>query len=251
MENQSHGKLMFLSINNFFKEYLNSVNNDLGDNFAILVISKDIIADESTTEWGTSRYKSRYEDIEFATELFPNPNVMEYRLSATMESFADRYKNQLDQIDNMKLLCCIVDMVVNDGTDVYLIASHTEMKVGFFDIMKEVFFDKFNLIMTDYTEAVETPELMADIGKVDEIKMMLDFQINHLKLIDEDIGIFFNRLTKDMATEYREILMNKSIDELYAIGTKQHLHINRHKPKEYIVDHILKKLLEEEELLFH
>ena len=50
-----------------------------------------------------------------------------------------------------------------------------------------------------------------------------------------------------MVDDYRKILMSKSMDELVVIGANRNLYINRHKPKEYIVDHILKSIMEDRE----
>lgn len=236
------GTIMYLSINDFFQKYLTEKQGQL-DNFQIIVISKDIIADTETRVNNMTMYESRFDDIEFLTQLYPHTDTLNYLLGNTRESFRERYIEQLDSLDEARLICCIVDMVINDGVDVYMISSKTEMMIGFYDVVREYMNTKFSMDIKSFEEYCENPECLNDIGDENEIRMMLQFQIEQLKLIDADIGEFFNVLTKDMATTYRDILMKKSIDELYRIGTNNNLHINKHKPKEYIVDHIMSKLM--------
>ncbi len=244
MGERKKGTLMYLSINDFFQRYLKMVNGDLGDNYQILVVSKDIIADEYTKNTNGVLYQSRFENIDFTPELFPHPNVQEYRYSSNINQYGEMYKSQLDQLDMGRTLCCIVDLIVNENVNVYMICSNVEFKMEFFEYMKETVFEKFGLIMTSFEDYLENPDSLYDNGNFDEIKLSLQFQINNLKLIDENIGQFFNKFTKDMAESYKKILMDKSIDELYTLGTKQGLHINKYKPKELIVEHILSKLMD-------
>lgn len=244
------GTIMYLSINDFFKNYLSKINGDLGEKFQILIVSKDIITDTHYKDNNGTVYTSNYENIDFTLELFPNPNVVEYRYGASVEAYAERYRNQLDSIDCGRTLASIADLVVNEGYDVYLICSHVEFKMEYFDILKEYFFEKFGLVMHSYEEFVDNPECIDDIGDIDNAKVMLQFQINNMKLVDETIGQFFNQFTSDLVEKYREILMSKTVDELFILATSNGLHISKYKPKELIVEHLINKLVENSELPF-
>lgn len=242
MSKQESGTIMYLTINDFFSKYLTIVDGDLGK-YQIIIVSKDIIADSYTTQGQSRTYKTNFENVDFAQELFPNDRCMEYRYGATMDSFNELYKNQLDGLDQGRTLCSIVDLVINEGVNMYILCSNVEYKIGFMHIMQEVIFNKFGIVMHNFEEYKEDPECLKNIGDVETARLMLQFQIQNMGFLDENIGVFFNQFTKDMAEEYRKILMNKTVDELYVIGTRNDIHVNRHKPKEYIVEHIMQKLI--------
>ena len=233
---------MYLSVNDFFSKYLTMIDGKL-ENCQIIVVSKDIIANEYIEENGVKIYKSSYDSVDFTPELYPNSRVMEYRLSSTMKSYADMYIQQLEGLEQCRVICSIIDLVINENMNVILLCSKVDLKVQHFDIMRDFMFDKFGVVMHSFEEYLENPDCLNDCGDFETARLMLQFQIENMKLIDENIGVFFNQFTKDMAEQYRQILMNKSIDELCEIGIRNNIHVNRRKPKEYNVDHIMQKLL--------
>ena len=239
------GSLQYMMVDDFYTEYLKR-NYDHLDKLEVIIVSKDIISDQKTMVNSKSVYHSRYKNVDFAMDIFPNPSVEEYLYGATLEAFGQKYKTQLEGVEQMTTLCSIVDLVINEGYDIVLICSRVEMKMNYFHYMKEYIFENFGVIMNDYSEQLmnDDDSYVHDYGDFEKARKLLQFQLEHTKLIDETLGTFFNKFTSDMAKEYREILMTKSVDELFVIGTKRGIHVNRHKPKDYIVDHILAKMLE-------
>lgn len=249
MSDTKRGAFMCLSINDFFSKYLSMIDGDLGDNYQIIIASKEIITDTVVKEGYKSLYISRYENIDFTPELFPSEDVLEYLYGSSRNVFYDKYLDQLNRTNVSKTLCSIADLIANDGTMVYLLASPVDIRTEFIDILKEYFYNSFGIMAYDLEEYMENPDIIYQ-NDMDEAKTMIQFQINNLKLINERIGVFFNKFTKDMGEAYRKILENKTIDELYVIGTNRGLHINRYKPKQAIVDHIVESFMEDDELPF-
>ena len=240
------GSLYYMTVNEFFSEFMKSKLMTNPSNFEVIVISKDIIADQRYTKYNNTMYESRYDNINFALELFPNMQVLEYLYGASIDDFALRYKTQLSYNDQMKILCSIVDLVVNDGVDVIMICSNIETRMYYMDILADYMYDSFGIIVNKYSET-KGSESEFDYGNFDKIRLALRFHIENLGFVDDTVDTFFNTFVKDMAEEYRQLLMKKSIDELFVIGTNRGVYVNRHKPKEFIVDHILKNIMGEKE----
>lgn len=243
---EKKGSLYYMTVNEFFSEFMKSKLMKDPSNFEVIVISKDIIADQRYTKYNNTMYESRYDNINFALDLFPNMQVLEYLYGASLDDFALRYKTQLSYNDQMKTLCSIVDLVVNDGIDVIMVCSNIEMKMNYMDILADYMYDSFGIIANNYKESKGSTDEF-DYGDWAKIKLALKFHIENLGFVDDTVNEFFNTFVKDMADEYRQLLMKKSIDELFVIGTNKGVYVNRHKPKEFIVDHILKKIMGDKE----
>lgn len=238
------GTIYYMTVTNLFSEYLkDKINSENNNKFEVIVVSKDIIADQQYSTHNATHYQSRYENINFAPELRPNPSVEEYLWGATIDAYADKYKYQLSQRDQMTTICSIIDMVINDSIDVVLVCSDHEIKMDYFEIMKDFIADNFCVVMVDYMESKKHPDEV-DRGDYEKALGLLAFHIQNEQLVDEAVGVFFNKFTEDMLAEYKRILMGKTIDELFVIGTNRGIYVNRHKPKEYIVEHILTKIMD-------
>lgn len=234
---------MYTTIIDFFGSYIKEHKDKLGK-YQIIVVSRDITADLASKEYTDTKYSSRYKNIDFSYSLFPIPAVMEYSYDSNKDTFREGYFNQLSGKKAMYDLCCIVDLLVNDDCNVILLNSKVEYRNGMFDLLEEFMYSQFHLKMHSFDEFMEDNSVLDDLGNVDEIKKLLDFQIKQCGLEDDVVGGLFNKLYDDMTDTYRQVLMDKSKDELFKIGSKNGLYINKRKPKEYIVEHIMQKIVE-------
>lgn len=236
------GTIMCMTVNDFFAEYLKSLNGQL-DNFQLLVVSKDITTKKKVREGNMIRYSSMFDNIDFCPELFPNANCIEYAFSTTNKTYAGYYTEQLGMSLAGRIICSIVDLLL-DGVNVYLVCSKGEQRsFQYFDILKDYLFEHYGVIMHDLEEYQDDPDCLKETGDRENITNLLEYKINELKLIDEELGVFFNKFTKGMVNQYRNVLMSKSIGELVEIGKKHNVYVNKHKPKDYIVDLILEAFI--------
>ena len=238
-------KLLFMTINDLFTSYIKNNNIDMNKT-NIIVVSRDIEGERKRDTRTGSDYESKYKNIDFCIELSPSPHVMEMYTGSSTSMYVEAYQEQLMNTTSVqKDLCAIVDMIVNDGYDIIIICSISEMNMQYFYILRDYIDQVFRLHGYMYQELKDDDTLNSDdIGDITEIKKMLNYQLKTLELIDENIGEFFNKFKNDLADKYKEVLLNKTIDELVNIGRNKGLYINKHKPKEVIIDHILKKMLE-------
>ena len=238
------GYIVYATINDFFGEYLKESGQKL-ENYEIVVISKDIVGDLTRKNSTTSQteYISKYKNVDFLMNLYPDPAVMEFYTGSTRDSFISAYRGQLTRGGNLYDLCCLVDLVVNDDKKIFLLCVNSEYLTGFFEIMDGVLQDQFKMKMYSYAEFKADRECVNDIGNIDEIKVTLAYQLDVNDLIDDVTGEFFNSLYSDMESTYRKVLMDKSVDDLVKLALKKGIYVNKRKPKETIVDHIMAKLL--------
>ena len=241
--------LYYMTVNDFFMDYMKKyIKQEEKKPFEIVVVSHDIITNRQYTSKMQTRYISDYANVNFALDLFPPEGVGEYMYNTDPDDFAQHYRMYLSYDERMITLCSIVDLVVNDDTDVMMLCSHTESKaMPYMDVLCEFIYDNFGVIVNKYKDTKDKENVEFDSGDYEKAQRLLEFQIQNQGLVDRYVGTFFNKFTKDMAEDYRKILMSKSIDELSVIGANRNIYINRHKPKEYIVDHILKSIMEDRE----
>lgn len=240
------GSLMFGDINQFFGEYLKEYKLE---DFVIVVTGREIITSikqkaKTLSSGSFNSYQSKYKNIVFAPRIAPSPVVEESFYSNIQSKFEAAYKEELTIKEVMSDLCAIVDMVVNKNKNVVLLCSKRESYMEFFEYMREFIMENFKLYMISIGEALVDHDLLYQYGNDDEIRTMLAFNIKYYKIVDETFNDFINRFIDDEAEKYKEMLMNKTVDELAAIGSKYSLHINKYKPKELIVEHILKRIME-------
>lgn len=241
--------LYYMTVNDFFTDFMKKyIAKEDKKPFEIVVISKDIITNNRYSTRMQTKYISDYANVNFAMDLYPAPSLEEYMYNTEADNFAQHYKTQLSYEEPMTTLCSIADLVVNDNTDVILMCSYTDSKsTPYMDILCEFIYDNFGIVVNKYKDTKDKENVEFDSGDYEKAQKLLEFQIQNQGLVDRYVGTFFNKFTKDMADDYRKILMSKTMDELVVIGANRNLYINRHKPKEYIVDHILKSIMEDRE----
>lgn len=239
------GYIVYATINDFFGEYLRDAGQKL-DNYEIIVVSKDIVSDlrRNNSKTAQVEYMSKYKNVDFLMNLFPDPSVMEFYTGSTTESFISAYRGQLTNQDgNMYDLCCLVDLVVNDDKNLFLLCSNSEYLTGFMEVLDGVFQEQFKMKVFPYAEFKADPDCVKKIGDLDEIRVTLAYQLDVHDFIDDVTGDFFNCLYSDMEETYRKVLMSKTPEELSKLAMKKGIYVNKRKPKETIVNHIIDKLL--------
>lgn len=239
--------LIFVPINKFFGS-VNDYKDIMNGNYQILVVSKDIISDvakESSTSM-TKTYGSRYKNIDFVDSLFPSPAVLEFKYGSSEDAFVDAYTSQLKRKGSMEDLSCIIDLMVNSDINIIVLMSNAEYMMDFIQTLQHFIWDMFKVKTYLYEDFVVEPETVTDIGNVEESKKLLQFHINDLDLKDQITGEFLNKMYVDMRDVYIKTLSNKSVDDLVRMGASMGVYVSRHKPKDYIIDHLMKSLLSDD-----
>lgn len=241
------GFVMFISVNDLFKDFVRD-HYDLVKGSEILVISRDIIANGETINpeglpFSDTQSTSKYESISFIPELVPNASVMEYSNGSTRDMFYQAYMEQLTSKSAMRYLCCIADTVVHEDSKIFLVCSQSEYLLEFMEVMKDFMESRFKMNIYSYVDFQTDDQCIYNIGDPEEIKQYLQVHLVENDLIDDVTDEFFNELTSDMVEVYRKTLIQKTVDELEKLATKKGIYVNRHKPKETIVDHIISGLM--------
>ena len=236
------GTILIVPVGLFFSEYLKERKGKLED-YEIIIVSKDIVSDIRRRVSDIDQYESRYKYVDFAVNLYPNNGVLEYLWGSTKEQFATMYAAQLGKTDQMRDLCSIVDLVVNEGKNAIILCSNAEYKTEFFEYMKDFVYSSFGLQMTSYDEYIENHDAVKDIGDIGKIRELLKFQLVNNDIIDETIDVFVNRYAEDLIGEYKNILMSKTTNQLIEIGKKYDVYVNKLRPKEYNVENILQAMV--------
>lgn len=234
------GSLMIASVNDFFGSYLR--HNKLSQ-FELMILGRDINTQDQINDDGKISYRSNFEHVNFVSGISPSTYVEQYAYGLNMTEFLSAYEHQLTTPEAMMNLCCIVDLVVNKDVNVIFLCSEREFKMGFVDPLREFIFNMFGLYMVTSIECMYDPGLLTSYGDKNDIRRKLNYQIKEHELVDKGLGKFINRFCDDIEKSYRETLMSKSIDELYQYGLKYSIHVNKYKPKEYIVDRIMARVL--------
>lgn len=241
------GYIVYATINDFFGEYLKDSGKEFS-NYELVVISRDIVGDfvrkNSTT--AQTEYISKYKNVDFLMDLFPDPSVLEFYTGSTHDSFVSAYRGQLMQDKNLYDLCCLVDLVVNDDKNIFLLCSNSEYLMGFMDVLNGVIQEQFKMKIFAYAEFKTDPECVTTMGDIDEIRVTLAYQLDVHDFMDDVTGEFFNTLYSNMEETYRKVLMDKTPEELTKLALKKGIYVNKRKPKEQIVNHIMDKLLSSE-----
>ena len=242
----SRGFVMFISVNDLFKDFVRD-HYELVEGAELLIISRDITANGEVSDndlpFGDNQYTSRYESISFVPDLVPNASVMEYAHGTTKSEFCQAYMQQLDTKSSARYLCCIADSVVNDDSKIILVCSQTEYLLEYMEVLRDFMESRYKLNIYSYTDFQSDNNCIYNIGNREEIKKYLQVQLVENDLIDDLTNEFFNELTDNMVEVYRKTLMQKTVNELDKIATKKGIYVNKHKPKEVIVDHIISGLI--------
>lgn len=247
MENKrTHGICLYMTVEEFFTEYVK--NNDL-EMTQILIISRDVIADIKTKEkYNYISYSSKYDNIDFVPELLPTPSSLEYAYGDDKTRFIESYDGHLRDDDPFTSIICIADMVVNDGIDVILLSSKAEFASRFPYLLKDFVFEILGLKIRLSEELIEVDseeeyeKLISDIGDIDDIKTLIE--VNKKELIEDKSSPenFFNHFMEDAPMKYRKILMTKEVEQLINLGKEKGLRLSRRKPKEELVDILVKEV---------
>lgn len=243
---RTHGICLYMTVEEFFTEYVK--NNDL-EMTQILVISRDVTADIKTKEnYNYISYSSKYDNIDFIPELLPTPASLEFAYGDNKERFYEHYDGHLRDEKAITTLVCIADMVVSDGIDVILLSSKADFASGFPYFLKDFIFEILGLKvrlseeLIDADSEEEYENLISDIGDIDDIKTLIE--VNKRELIEDKTSTenFFNRFMEDAPTKYRKILMTKEVDQIISLGKEKGLRMSRRRPKEELVDMIVKEV---------
>lgn len=252
MKNVSHGMILYMTIEEFFTEYVKS--NDL-ERTQIIIVSRDVTADIKNRErYNNIVYSSKYDNIDFVPSLIPTPESMEFAYSDDKTRFIEAYEGHLLSDDVFTDIICIVDMVVNDGINIILLSSRAEFKSQFPYFLKDFIYERFGLkiCLSEQLAESETEEeytkLIQDIGDVEEIKLLLEQ--SKIDLTDDASSAeeFFNRFMEDAPVKYRRVLMTKDKEALLEFSKEKGLHISRRKTKEEIVDMIVNEVFGDSKL---
>lgn len=231
--------LMFAELSDFFGRYL---KDHKISNYEIIIAGVDIISEINKKDGSRNSYTSRYKNVDFCPSIVPGAICQEQFWGGSRKNYVDRYREQLGTKEAMYDLCSIVDLVVNKDLNVILLTSHREWAMEFFEYMREFIMENFKLYMVSCQEATIDPGLLTSYGDNDEIRAMLAFQINRYDLESSELNEFINKYTDDADNKLEEFLNSQTIDQLYEIGTKYSIHVNRFKPREEIIDRILSKI---------
>lgn len=246
----NHAVLIYMTVEEFFTEYVKM--NDLSKT-QIIIISRDVITDiKKKEQYNNITYSSKYDNVEFVPSLLPTPSSMEYIYGDDKTRFIEAYDSHLLSDESFSDLLCIADMVVNDGIDVILLSSRAEYASRFPYYLKEFTFDKFglNICLSEELKEADTDEeyeACLNLGDIDDIKTLIDYNKKELTEGKVSAEEFFNRFMEDAPTKYRKILMTKDVEYLVSLGKDKGLRLSRRKPKESLVDTIVKEVFGSEE----
>lgn len=246
MDKKRTGICLYMTVEEFFTEYVK--NNDL-EMTQILIISRDVVADIKTKEkYNCILYSSKYDNIDFVPELLPTPSSLEFAYGDDKERFYENYDGHLRSDEAFTSLICIADMVVNDGIDVILLTSKAEFASRFPYVLKDFMFENLGLKirlseeLTEVDSEEEYQKLISDIGDIEDIKTLID--VNKRELMEDKSSPenFFNHFMEDAPMKYRKILMTKEVEQLINLGKEKGLRMSRRKPKEELVDILVKEV---------
>lgn len=245
MRKRKHAIFLYMTIEEFFTEYVK--NNNL-DNTQILIISRDIVADVKKKEgYNNISYFSKYDNIDFVPSLLPTPTSMEYVYGDDKSRFVEVYEGHLLGDDVFTDIICIADMVVNDGIDVIMLSSKAEFASTFPYALKDFIYNMLglNVCLAEQLAEAETDEeyeKLLELGDTDDIRKLISQSKKDLtegKVSEEE---FFNKFMEDAPMKYRKILMTKDKDYVISIGKDKGLRMSRRKTKEELIDIITKEV---------
>ena len=236
--------LTYMKIDQFIGKVVKDA--DMG-NSHVIIISNNIIV--SVTKKGPGNMdvvESKYKNIHFAENLYPEPRVQTYadRFSER-EMFREAYIEQITRDDNFGDVCAIVDLVADKGKDVILVTGPFEYSMGFLEILSIFIKEEFGLESGSYDQIergdISPREIDTENQDVETIKKNLNsFVVEAMKLeTKEDL---YNRFCDDLETKYKEILMRKSIEQLHYIADDRGYKINKRLEKKEYVDELFDRM---------
>lgn len=272
-----NGSLVLITFDDLLMKF--AKNNDLGE-YEIIVASHEIAGSltlrQSIAGMPTaSQYESKYDNIEFVPSLRPCVSAMEHAFGQSKESYIEIYNSQLLDVEPLTDLCCIIDMIVNQGIDCLLVVSQYEQAARMFDYLGAFIKDMFLLEsyqFTDLDNLVETygtplyektrvsvpfdvPDkfdgihldcIVKNIGDVSAIKEKLELEKTIAASMQARPGeeesfkdLFFNRFTETLEDKVREQLQKRTMDDIKDICRDRGLRISPSATKEMLIDNII------------
>ena len=240
---RKHGMILYMTIEEFFTGYVKTNNLNRTQ---IIIVSRDVTADIKTNEkYNNITYSSKYDNIDFVPSLLPPPSSMEFAYGDDKSRFMEAYEGHLLSDETFTDIICIADMVVNDGVDVIMLSSKAEFASQFPYFLKDFVHDKIGLkiCLSEQLSGAESDEeyekLITDIGDIDDIKTLIDYNKKELSEDHTSEEEFFNRFMEDAPIKYKKVLMTKDIDYILSLGRDKGLRLNKRKSKEELVNAIV------------
>lgn len=272
-----NGSLVLITFDDLLMKFAKT--NDLGE-YEIIVASHEIAGSltlrQSIAGMPTaSQYESKYDNIEFVPSLRPCVSAMEHAFGQSRETYIEIYNSQLLDVEPLTDLCCIIDMIVNQGIDCLLVVSQYEQAARMFDYLGAFIKDMFLLEsyqFTDLDALVETygtplyektrvsvpfdvPDkfdgihldcIVKNIGDVSAIKEKLELEKTIAASMQARPGeeesfkdLFFNRFTETLEDKVREQLQKRTMDDVKNICRDRGLRISPSATKEMLIDNII------------
>lgn len=236
--------LTYMKIDQFIGKVVK--DKDMG-NAHLVVLSSSIIGSiVKKSQGGGEVVESKYKNIHFAENLYPEPRVQNYAdRYSEREMFRDAYIDQITRDDNFGDVCSIVDLVVNKDKDVILITGPFEYTMGFLEILSIFIKEEFGLESASYDELErgDTSLRVIDTANqdLDKIKESLNSYIVEAMQLESKDDLY-NRFCDDLEAKYKEILMRKSIEQLHYIADDKGYKINTRLEKKEYVDELFDRM---------
>lgn len=236
--------LTYMKIDQFIGKVVKDKNMDSAH---VVVLSSSIVGSVQKKGPGnTDVIESKYKNIHFAENLYPEPRVQNYAdRYSEREMFREAYIEQITRDDNFGDVCAIVDLVVEKGKDVILVTGPFEYSMGFLEILSIFIKDEFGLESASFDQLergdMSPREIDTANQDMDKIKENLNsFVVEALQLqTKEDM---YNRFCDDLETKYKEILMRKTIEQLHYIADDKGYKINPRLEKKEYVDELFDRM---------
>ena len=216
-------------------------------NAHIIIISNSIIG--SITRKGAQneeRTESKYKNVEFVENLYPEPVVQTYadRYSGR-DMFRDAYIDQITRDDNFGDVCAIVDLIANKDKDVILLTGPFEYSMGFFDVLAMFLEEHFGLVSASQDKIERGDVSLREIDTANQDieairKNLADCVVKTMGI--EDMDDLYNRFCDSLEEKYKEILMRKPMDKLIKIAEERGYKINSNLEKEEYVDRLFDRM---------
>lgn len=281
MDNQKTGSLIMISFDDLIMEFARY--NDLHD-FSILVASHEIVGSlkvRGVMSGVTSgiTYQSKYDNIEFVDSLRPTAQAMEVCYAGNVERFTEAYNSHLLSSEPFMDLCCIVDMIVNEGCDVLIVMASYEFSGRIPHYLRDFILSEFDVqgyvyselqrLSTNYDnkemyekivkslpfdvpgefDGTDFKCIIRNIGDVDTIREKLELQKGIAATMAADPGeendiqsIFFNHFTEDLEDKVRELLMKRTEDDIKDMCRSKRIRILPGSTKKILVDKIIRDI---------
>jgi hypothetical protein len=240
MAETNTGILLYMSIDNFITDFVKGKNVN---EYQLIVVTREAVTDIKRHAGTFVGYESKYNNVDFVPSLIPSGAILQSAYGNNPDRFYSDYESQLLSDDIFIDICCIIDMVVNDGLNVILLSNDADFKSGFPTILVDFIKDKFKINLYMYEELIDDPEIdVTNLGNIGEIKETLTFHIMSL-MPNKDMDEFVNKLTEDVIDVYKRQLALISDENLKKMSDKYGLKMGRRATREQLEEAILNHVL--------